>query len=72
MKNTKICPKCGSNDILRIEGTNNGYGGGNNIKSSVFGVALVTRYLCCNCGFSEEWIEKDEDIKKLKKKYSKS
>lgn len=29
---------------------------------------LVHRYVCCSCGYSEEWIDK-EDIPKLEKKY---
>jgi len=29
----------------------------------------VTRYLCCECGYSEEWIDNKEDIKKLCDKY---
>lgn len=35
---------------------------------TIFSAVLVHRYLCCNCGFSEEWIDK-EDIQELKKKY---
>ena len=29
---------------------------------------LVHRYVCCACGYSEEWIDK-EDIPRLKEKY---
>ncbi len=71
MKNTRICPKCNSNDILTIPGTSGAYGTGNNIPAgkTVFSYVLVNRYLCCSCGYSEEWIDK-EDMEKLKKKYS--
>ena len=71
MKNTHICPKCSSTDIMRIKGQSRAYGAGNNIQvgMTIFSAVLVHRYLCCNCGFSEEWIDK-EDIKELKKKYS--
>ena len=70
MKNTRICPKCSSTDIIRIEGQSKAYGAGNNIQMgmTIFSAVLVHRYLCCSCGFSEEWIDKD-DIEKLKKKY---
>jgi len=70
MKNTRICPKCSSTDILRIEGQSKAYGAGNNIPigMTIFSAVLVHRYLCCSCGFSEEWIDK-EDIEALKKKY---
>jgi len=70
MKNTHICPKCGSAEIMRIKGDSRAYGAGNNIQvgMTIFSAVLVHRYLCCNCGFSEEWIDKD-DIQELKKKY---
>lgn len=71
MKNTRICPKCNSTDIIRIGGKAGAYGVGNNIQVGItnFSAVLVNRYLCCNCGYSEEWIDK-EDLPKLKKKYS--
>lgn len=67
MKKTGICPKCGGNDILRIEGSNRGYSAGNNILTgmTIFSAVKVHRYLCCDCGFSEEWID-TEDIAKIK------
>lgn len=70
MKNTNRCPKCFSGDLLRIEGKAGAYGSGNNIMvgSTIFSAVLVHRYLCCNCGYSEEWIDK-EDIPDLVKKY---
>ncbi len=70
MKNTKICPKCGSGDIIFVPGTAEAYGAGNNIRvgATIFSSVLVHRYVCCDCGYSEEWISK-EDIEKLKKKY---
>ena len=71
MKNTHICPKCNSTNIVRIEGKAGAYGVGNNIQVGItnFSAVLVNRYLCYNCGYSEEWIDK-EDLPKLKKKYS--
>lgn len=68
MKTTRICPKCGGRDILRIEGTTGPYGAGNNIQTGFFfsSAVLVHRYVCGDCGYSEEWIDR-EDIPKLKK-----
>lgn len=68
MKNTKICPKCQSADIVRIDGYSGAYGTGNNIMTglSVFSAVNVNRYICCRCGFTEEWIDK-EDIEKIVK-----
>lgn len=70
MKTTNTCPKCGSHEILRIQGKSGAYGSGNNVPvgATIFSAVLVHRYLCCNCGYSEEWINK-EDIPQLKKKY---
>ncbi len=36
---------------------------------TTFSAVKVTRYLCCACGFSEEWIDNPEDVAKIKKKY---
>lgn len=70
MKNKSICPKCNSSDILLVPGKAGAYGSGNNIQTgmTIFSAVLVHRYICCSCGYSEEWIDK-EDIQKLKKKY---
>ena len=72
MKNTRICPKCNGSNIIRIEGKAGPYGMGNNIQVgwSNLSAVLVHRYLCCDCGYSEEWIDK-EDIPALQKKYAK-
>jgi len=69
MKTSKTCSKCKSTDILRIPGDIRAFGTGNNIL--VGGILLlrfvrVTRYVCGNCGFSEEWIDAPEDIAKLR------
>ena len=71
MKNMKTCPKCNSKDILRIPGKAGAYGSGNNISvgSTIFSAIKITRYLCCECGYSEEWIDNKEDIEKLRNKY---
>jgi predicted RNA-binding Zn-ribbon protein involved in translation (DUF1610 family) len=73
MKNTKKCPKCSSNDIIIIPGEAGAYGTGNNIPTgwTILSAVKVTRYLCLNCGFSEEWIDTREDREKLRKKYQK-
>ena len=70
MKTTHICPKCASADILRIEGSAGAYGTGNNIQVGLTNLSavLVHCYVCCRCGYSEEWIDR-EDIPKLEKKY---
>ncbi len=70
MKINKKCPKCQSEDILFIPGNIGTFGTGNNIPIgiSTLSSVLVERYVCCECGFSEEWIDVS-DVKKLEKKY---
>lgn len=67
MKKTKICPKCKGTDILAIRGDAGALGTGNSIPAGWLGV-LAHRYLCCSCGYSEEWID-TKDIPKLKAEY---
>ena len=72
MKNTGKCPKCGGTDLLFIPGGVAAYGAGNNIMSggTIFTAVPVNRYLCIQCGYSEEWVDL-EYMPKLKKKYGK-
>lgn len=73
MKTSKRCPKCAGTDLVRIPGKVGAYGTGNNILTgvSIFSSVPVHRYVCCRCGFTEEWIDL-EDIPKLKAKYQKA
>ena len=68
MKNTRICPKCSSSNIVRFDGYTAAYGSGNNMMTghTVFSAVNVNRYVCCECGYTEEWIDR-EDIEKVKK-----
>ena len=81
MKNTSACPKCESADIIRVPGSFTRkfimpFAAFHNLitlktwslKPTNMMVA-VTRMVCTECGFSEEWIEDAEDITKLKKNY---
>ena len=73
MKYSHVCPKCGGTDILFIPGKAGAYGTGNNIPmgATIFTYVKVHRYLCAACGYSEEWIDR-EDIPKLKQKFGES
>ena len=69
MKNTKICPKCNSNDVLPIKGDYRPYRTNLTLLSQI----TVTKYLCCNCGFTEDWIDNlriVDEIKKINIKHS--
>ena len=71
MKNTGICPKCDSINSVRIPGQTGAVGIGNNISigSVIPTLVDVSRYLCSECGFVEEWIVDKEDIEKVVKKF---
>ena len=70
MKNTNECPKCKSSRIISIKGKAGAYGSGNVIHTgmTIFSAVSVIRYVCCSCGYSEEWVDKD-DIPKLIDKF---
>lgn len=68
MKNSHCCPKCSSTDIRRIP-DNGRYASGNNIYTTtitLFGKIPVIRYVCCNCGYVENWVEKKEELDKIR------
>ena len=68
MKNTKRCPKCGCTDILKVKDT-----GGNATNALMLGFmssVLVPRYVCCGCGYTEEWVD-ESDLWILKEKLEK-
>ena len=67
MKNSRMCPKCHSTDIVRINGYTGAYGSGNNVMTgaTIFSAVDVNRYICMNCGFTEEWIDR-EDLEKIR------
>ncbi len=62
MKNAKRCPKCQGQNILRFDGYCSAYGAGNNlmIGKTLFSAVNVNRYVCTDCGFSEEWIDRED------------
>ncbi|MBR4086419.1 MAG: hypothetical protein IKK30_01010 [Clostridia bacterium] len=67
MKINRICPKCSSDDVVRFDSYTGAYGTGNNIMTgnTVFSTVNVNRYICCRCGYTEEWIDQ-EDLEKIK------
>ena len=72
MKNSLRCPKCGSGRIARIP-DNGRYANGNNIylRSSVVlaGRIPLINYVCCECGYVEEWVESGEDLAKIEREF---
>ena len=64
VKNSGLCPKCGSADLIRLPGRG-GPGSGNIIMTGLHAIP-ITRYVCFRCGFSEEWIESRADLQRLR------
>ena len=72
MKNTNQCPKCGCTNIIRIPRSWLQGNGGNFIPVGWgFTNIGVTRFVCEDCGFSEEWIEDEYDLNILKEEFQK-
>lgn len=69
MKNGS-CPKCGSKDILVFSQTGKEKFVDCERLSTLKGDILTTRYVCCNCGYTERYFD-DFNLEKLKKKYKK-
>ena len=67
MKNTHVCPKCTSSNIVKIPNSS-GYNM-ISINLSLLKVAHVCRYICCDCGYTEEWVENDLDLPLIMKKF---
>lgn len=68
MKNGNNCSKCGGEDIRVIQGKLPLAEHHNFTKVTPWKKIMITRFLCVNCGFTEEWVEKDEDLEYLTKK----
>ena len=59
MKNTKRCPKCGSQAIVRVPDNAHRYLANSICMTSLAFVKRipVARYVCCECGYVENWVE---------------
>lgn len=69
MKNTGKCPKCGSENVVRIPDHPNSHASGNNIYTTTITLAgkiPVIRYVCCDCGYVENWVETKAELDKIK------
>lgn len=71
MKQSAKCVKCGGQEIIRAPDHVGAYGAGNNIRLGGFPVKRVTltRYICAGCGYSEDWIDSQQDIDRVKAKF---
>lgn len=72
MKNAKRCPKCGSQNIVRIPDHPNRHASGNNIYTSTFTLMKkvpVIRYACCDCGYVENWVETHKEREEIRRAF---
>lgn len=62
MRDSRTCPKCGCTEILRIEGSVGAHGIGNNVTAgaTIFASVKLPRYICCRCGYLEEWVDRQD------------
>ncbi len=68
MKNSKTCPKCGCGHILRVE---DGVGDRSiNLVLGWLSAVSVARYVCCDCGYVESWVDKG-DLHDVRARYEK-
>lgn len=69
MKNTGKCPKCGGECIVDAVDSPL-YKSSASIRggATLFSAVWIHRYVCCDCGYLEEWVDK-EDIPTIKKKH---
>ncbi|MBK7808308.1 MAG: hypothetical protein IPJ51_18740 [Saprospiraceae bacterium] len=67
MKFNYCCPKCQNSEIAIIEG---GAFKGNIYNTLSFGLSTVylTRYVCTNCGYTENYVDDPKDLQKIKEK----
>jgi transposase-like protein len=65
-----VCPKCKSESILVFTQDGKNKNADHEKLGTLSGDILSTRYVCCNCGYTERYFD-DANLEKLKKKFKK-
>jgi hypothetical protein len=80
LKNTGVCPKCNSTEIrvlrkrtqgtmIPLRATLFGMFFSSSWEATAFGAAAYSSwFICVTCGFVETWIERNEDLERIRKK----
>lgn len=70
MKKSGKCPKCGSKELIKVPGDTMPANAGRFIMTGLTNLSSVVfdRYVCSQCGYSEEYFDYD-GIAKLSKKF---
>lgn len=66
MDNMEACPKCQSPEIAKIPGENQSKIG---VPVGPLGWAPVTRYICMQCGFTEQFVEGADNLQRIAERY---
>lgn len=72
MKHSGLCPKCGGKEVLRIPDNPLRHASGNNIyttTATLAGKIPVIRYVCAQCGYTENWVEQRAQLQRLKERF---
>ena len=70
MKQTLCCPKCGAREIVRVPDHPGRHASGNNIDTTAWTLLWkipVIRYVCCGCGYVENWVESPEELAEIRR-----
>ena len=71
MKNTKCCPKCSSQNIVRVPDDAHRYLSNSIAITNIAWVKRipVARYVCCDCGYVENWVETQSECDEIKRTF---
>lgn len=72
MKNTGACPKCGGRNVVRVPDNPYRHASGNNIyttKLTLIGKIPVIRYVCSDCGYTENWVECEREREAIRSSF---
>lgn len=64
MKHAHMCPKCGSEDVVYVRHDYTRAGPGIPTQEFEFGNVPEERYVCCNCGYVEHWIDQETFVQR--------
>lgn len=67
------CPKCGGVHVVRVPDNPMRHASGNNIyttRASLVGKIPLIRYVCSTCGYTEEWVEGQDQRARISRAFS--
>ena len=67
MRNTFLCPKCGSSQVIEVKGSSMNQQTLIPLNKWSFKNATLDRFICADCGYTEEWVQRTEKFKRWAK-----